>query len=380
MINYPFIIIQYFSLTDLSNLSTNSLNSRIIMLTTLKKITMSIIGITLVVGCSNSSTAKDVTLMKMTEYTKCIVHKNSICKTDLHPNNNLIATGSSGQNVEIWQRNTGQVLQSLKHPDGVPSVKFSPNGNLLATGSYDNNVRIWQVANGELLHTFSGHQGMVIKLAFSPDGKNLASASADNTVRLWNLASGASKTLSAHDSDVWGIAFSPDGKSLLTGGEDNIINVWNALTGEHVKALTDHSQAILDLAFSHNGKLLASGGDDYTIKIWDTTHWQVINSLEDDSYSIYDLTFSHDDSFLVSGGRDKALLAEFFQYHWQYESDENDVTVRIWDVRTGKVLQRLNGHTNDVSNVNLTSDSKTLISSGADGQVVIWDTSKLLNR
>ena len=112
------------------------------MLTTLKKITMSIVGITLVVGCSNSTIAKDVTRMKMNEYTKCIVHKNSICKTDLHPNNQLIAIGSSGKIVEIWQRDTDQVLQSLNHPEGVPSVKFSPDGKLLATGSYDNNVRI----------------------------------------------------------------------------------------------------------------------------------------------------------------------------------------------------------------------------------------------
>jgi len=136
---------------------------------------------------------------------------------------------------------------------------------------------------------------------------------------------------------------------------------------------------VLDLAFSHNGKLLASGGDDYTIKIWDTTNWQVMNTLEDDSYSIYDLTFSHDDSFLVSGGRDKGLLGEFLQYQWQYESNENDTTVRIWDVKTGNVIQRLNGHKNDVSNINLTHDSTRLISSGVDGNVVIWDTSSLVN-
>jgi WD40 repeat protein len=55
------------------------------------------------------------------EYTKCVVHKNSICKTDLHPNNELIATGSSGPNVEIWQ-----------------------------------------ISNGALLNTFYGHKGMVV--------------------------------------------------------------------------------------------------------------------------------------------------------------------------------------------------------------------------
>ena len=196
------------------------------MLTIFRKMTLSFVGITLIVGCSNHTTAKDLTSLIVIEYAKCVVHKNSICKTDLHPNNEWIATGSSGPNGEHGQRDTGKVIQSLIHPDGVPSVKFSPDGKLLATGGYDNNVRIWQVSNGELLNTFYGHTGMVVKLTFSPDGKSLASASADDTARLWDLASGESKTLSAHGADVWALAFSADGKSLLTGGEDSIINVY----------------------------------------------------------------------------------------------------------------------------------------------------------
>jgi glucose repression regulatory protein TUP1 len=74
------------------------------------------------------------------------------------------------------------------------------------------------------------------------------------------------------------------------------------------------------------------------------------------------------------------MFSEFLQYQWAYETDENDITVRIWDVKTGNVIQRLNGHKNDVGNVNLSSDSKILISSGADGKVVIWDTTSLLKR
>jgi WD40 repeat protein len=309
----------------------------------------------------------------ITEYQKCPVFKNSICISAIHPNNLFIATGKSTDNVEIWQIDNGNNIFSLPHLGGVPSVAFSPDGQLIATGGYDSEIMIWQVLDGKLLKTLSGHKNMIFKIVFSPDSKMLASVGADDNAILWDVATGESHVLSAHDGDVWGVAFSPDGKQLLTGGEDNVINIWDVSSSKLVKKLTEHSGAVLELAFSHDGKRIASGGDDYTIKIWDTANWSVIKTLEDDSYSIYGLTFNPDDSILISGGRDKGLFGEFLQYHWQYKSSENNVTIRMWDVKKGSVIKRLNNHSDDVTNVNLTSDGKQLISSGPDGKVVIQE-------
>jgi WD40 repeat protein len=348
------------------------------MLRKTRKSRLAITALALIIaGCSSISTvskahAKDV----IAEYQKCPVFKNSICITAIHPNNSLIVSAKSDDNVDIWQIEDGVVIHSLPHLGGVPSVSFSPDGKLIATGGYDSEIMIWQVSDGQLIKTLSGHKNIIFKVAFSPDSKTLASVSADDTAVLWNVATAESRVLSAHEGDVWGLAFSPDGKQLLTSGEDNLINIWDVSTSKLVKKLTEHSGAVLELAFSHDGKLLASGGDDYTIKIWDTSTWSVLKTLEDDSYSIYALTFNPDDSMLISGGRDKGLFGEFLQYHWQYKSSENDVTIRIWDVKKGRVIKRLNNHTDDVTNVNLTSDGKQLISSGPGGKVVIQNIDK----
>ena len=218
---------------------------------------------------------------------------------------------------------------------------------------------------------------MVLGVAFNPDGKTLSSVSADNTARIWNIATGKSFKLTAHDSDVWGIAYSPDGKLLLTGGEDDRINIWNAATGVYMSTLTDHSGAVLELEFSHDGRLLASGGDDYTIKIWDTKTWQVLRSIEGDSYSIYGLSFSPDDSILASSNRDKGLFGEFLQYHWGSDEAEKDVTVRLWQVKTGKLLQELSGHRDDANSIVFSADGKSLASSSVDGTVIVWDVNKI---
>lgn len=344
------------------------------MLLNTKKQSLAITALALIItACGSVSTpitkayADNVTF----EYQKCPVFKNSVCITDVHPNNLLIATAKSNDNVDIWQIDNGKVIHSLPHLGGVPSVSFSPDGKLIATGGYDSKIMIWQVSNGKLLRTLTGHKNMIFKVAFSPDSKKLASVSADDNAILWDVKTGDSIVLSGHKGDVWGVAFTPDGKQLLTSGEDNVINVWDVSSSKLVKKLTEHSGAVLELAFSDDGKLLASGGDDYTIKIWDTAKWSVTKTLEDDSYSIYGLTFNPEGTMLISGGRDKGLFGEFLQYHWQYKSSKNDVTVRVWDVNKGSIIKRLNNHTDDVTNVSLTSDGKQLITSGSDGKVVI---------
>jgi WD40 repeat protein/DNA-binding SARP family transcriptional activator len=51
---------------------------------------------------------------------------------------------------------------------------------------------------------------------------------------------------------------------------------------------------------------------------------------------------------------------------------EHDVL--LWDARTGRKLHTLKAHTNDVSFVAFSPDSKRLVSTAEDGRVIVWDT------
>lgn len=64
------------------------------------------------------------------------------------------------------------------------------------------------------------------------------------------------------------------------------------------------------------------------------------------------------------------------------QGDERKVTLKLWDVATGKVKASLKGHTNGVSCVAFSSDGKTLVSGGSGvsesherGEVRLWDLS-----
>lgn len=329
---------------------------------------------------SFTSAANIINTQQAMSHNMCEQFKNSTCSSALSANGEYIASGGTDDTVKIWQSADGKVIHELPHPDGGQALAFSPQGTLLATGDYQGIIRIWNQQDATLLNTFKGHQQAVRGLTYSNSGNLIASVSSDDSIRLWHATSGQSRVLGKHQGDTWGVAFSPDDELVLSGGEDNVIRVWSANTGQLLQELTDHTGAVLEVTFSPDGKWLASGGDDYSIKIWDTQTWQVVKTLTGDFYSVYALRFSPDGQLLISAGRDKGLMGEFLQYHFGYQSEHNDITMQVWDVESGSLLQQLNGHKDDVVSLSINNSGNMLVSSSNDGIVITWPLANEINK
>lgn len=56
-----------------------------------------------------------------------------------------------------------------------------------------------------------------------------------------------------------------------------------------------------------------------------------------------------------------------------------DTVVRIWDVSTGSLIERLRGHRDSVYSVAFTPDGKGLVSGSLDKTLKYWDVSGLVN-
>jgi WD40 repeat protein len=99
-----------------------------------------------------------------------------------------------GDQVKVWEVDSGKGLGTFKAPGNVTSLAYSPAGKLLAAGTYSKNgddIIVWLVdaATGKEITRFKGHSKNknVTCVAFSPDGKTLASSSVDGTIILWDL-------------------------------------------------------------------------------------------------------------------------------------------------------------------------------------------------
>ena len=59
----------------------------------------------------------------------------------------LLAAGSEGGTVYLWDTSTNVLLAALKeHTGAVWTVAFTPNGQTLLTGSADGNIKVWDIS------------------------------------------------------------------------------------------------------------------------------------------------------------------------------------------------------------------------------------------
>jgi WD40 repeat protein len=302
-------------------------------------------------------------------------HLSDIWTVKFSSNGNWLASGSVDSTIKMWDVENGKVILNIKQPNGITYLDFSPDGNYLATASYDSKVRIWKLPEGVLIKELIGHVGTVWSVNFSPDGKTIASCGEDSTIKIWNTENGQIvQTLQGHSRNVWDVKFSPDGTHLASGSFDKTIRIWSVSDGKLLHVLTSHNDAIVAIAYSHDGQKFISASDDKAIKLWATNNWQLIYSLNVPEHN-QAAEFSSDDNLLLTGGRDKTTLGEFLQNIFGDSKYNRGVSMRLWDIQTGKLLQTFSKHDNDVNDVSFSPDGKWIASASSDKTVELWKLS-----
>ena len=121
-----------------------------------------------------------------------------------------------------------------------------------------------------------------------------------------------------------------------------------------------HSKGVVDVAFSSNGKWVVSGSKDTTLKLWDVRTGEVLQTFSDHTSEIWSVAFSPDDKTVISGSGDN--------------------TLKLWDVGTGEVLHTFSGHAfslfgrGSVFDVTFSPDGKRMVSQGVDTK--LWDVER----
>ncbi|ETO29644.1 WD repeat-containing protein [Reticulomyxa filosa] len=105
--------------------------------------------------------------------------------------------------------------------------------------------------------------------------------------------------------------------------------------------------------FSPDGKIIVSCSFDQIIRIWDVQSGQEIKKIEGHLDQILDVEFSFDGKQIVSAS--------------------NDRTIGIWDVQSGEKLKQLKGHLDSVIRAAFSFDDKFIVSCSADETIRIWD-------
>jgi WD40 repeat protein len=169
---------------------------------------------------------------------------------------------------------------------------------------------------------------------------------------------------------VEALAVSPD-KSAVAAGRGNEIHLFDAATGKYLRTLVDpklttpdkrpvkaaHLALVDAMAYSPDGKLLASGSFQ-EVKLWDARTGALLQTVPGFVDRVVALDFSPDGKLLATGGGAPTEEGE----------------IKLLEVPSGKVVREIkNGHSDTVFGVSFSPDGKKLATCGADKFVKAFD-------
>ncbi len=297
-------------------------------------------------------------------------HSDIVNSCAFSPDGKKIISASFDNTLKLWEVKTGKELnQFLGHSHVVNACAFSPDGKKILSASSDNNLKLWEVIPGAEIKISKGIFSSVMALAFSPDGKKILSASNDKTLKLWNVKTGEElKTFKGHSIGLWDCAFSPDGMRVLSASRDETLKLWNVETGEDLMTFRGHSDGLKGCAFSPDGKKVLSASDDMTLKLWDVKTGNEIRTFKGHSGIVKTCIFSPDGKKIISGSSQKFISASGMPF-----TGPPDMTLKLWDVKTGKELKTFKGHIDGVRACVFSPDGKKILSASYDKTLKLWD-------
>ncbi|KAF9438239.1 SCF ubiquitin ligase complex subunit cdc4 [Entomortierella beljakovae] len=277
-----------------------------------------------------------------------------------------------------WSKGRAKYIQFTGHSDRVVTcLQF--DSEKIISGYDDQSIHVYDTVTGNRLKKLDGHDGGVWALQYK--GNILVSGATDRTVRVWDIEKGiCTHVFRGHSSTVRCLQivmpvnvnkdpngvpkYEPEFPVIVTGSRDSSLLVWRLPDPElngHIPptdsswllhTLTGHSQSVRALAAE--GSTLVSGSYDFTVRVWNICTGTMVHRLQGHTQKVYSVVLDTERNQCMSGSM--------------------DAFVRIWSLEDGSCLHVLEGHSLLVGLLGLNAGH--LVSAAADCTVRIWDPAR----
>ncbi|CAO3681577.1 unnamed protein product [Rhizopus stolonifer] len=322
---------------------------------------------------------------------------------DLDPNQiRELSDGRQPKNQQKVWKNRATIKG---HLDSVRSVCFHPKEMIAASGSDDGTVKIWnlkRIANkdgkkgsfeeADPSITFRGHTSIITSVRISSEQNRVYSSSLDSTIRAWKLPpeecgpfspvdpSLNLATYVGHTDAIWDFKLSPFNHLLASASSDGTIKMWDTQsTGSLLKStwtfdgMSSHESSkekvpptSLDFCQFDPNKLAASFAN-AKIRLYDIETGQPVVTLKNS-----DETFDNTRMTQINRIVTHPTLPLIISAH-------EDRHIKIFDVKSGECIQKLSGHLDAVTSLDIDPMGNTLVSGGHDSAIRIWNLQTFTN-
>lgn len=291
-----------------------------------------------------------------------------------------------------WTLTPSTAPAVLKDRHGVGTAAVSPDGRALATGHGGAHTVVWDLADGSRQFTVESTGSAVKAVAWAPDGATLYSkTSGDHVIRRHDARTGLPlltfgprdalrRVITMHDGTLLAIGVGPINSLWALDPETESsreVSGCEAIEWVDADVSPDARSAVLVGAHGEIGRVL---GDACTPVVRGLG--AVRGAIADDGETVViatdrDVALVTGDQVLwrtpAPGVRDLAVSSD-----GQFAAAGSlDHTARIFDMRDGRVLAVLVGHTERVAWVGFRPDSSLLATGSWDGTVRMWPLRRL---
>ncbi|XP_034916413.1 topless-related protein 1 isoform X2 [Populus alba] len=314
--------------------------------------------------------------------------------------NRFLAVGDD-YSIKFWDMDNPSLLTTIDAEGGLPTsprIRFNKGGNLLAVSANDNRIKILATVDGLcLMRTFEGHSLVTSRLGIASEAliKNGDTRNSEGVKprvpeeahppKIWKVteindpSKLRSLRLSAHvkTDKIARLVYTNSGTAILALALNAIHLLWKwprsdlnssgkattkaapqlvqpasgiLMTNDLVDARPEEAVPCFALSKNDSYIMSASGGK---ISLFNTMTFKTMTAFMPPPPAATYLAFHPQDNNIVAVGMD-------------------DSTVHIYNVRVDEVKSKLKGHSKRITGLAFSSVLDTLVSSGADSQVIVW--------
>lgn len=288
--------------------------------------------------------------------TKYLRLKNKVI---LLPNGKEIIRTKSGQEVKAWDIATGNPQTKFsEHAKPVISLDLTKDGKTIVSGDSKGGVKIWSLDKGQKLFDLKGHNDPVFDIKFSPDETTITTTGWDATINVFDSKNGnLVNRIDLNNNSAYTFSYTPDGLYLVLARLDKTLELFEPDSKTRVKSFIGHTDVVSSVTFHPTQpNIMMSSSWDGTTRIWDIKTGLMVKKLNGIHAPVHAALFTSDGSQVITAGDDRII--------------------RIWDWQSGKIIKQLEGHKAEISNLTLSADGKMLLSSSLDGSVKFWNLEK----
>lgn len=231
------------------------------------------------------------------------------------------------------------------HDESIICLDFDvPFGTLATAGHMDHSIKLWDLSKKKQVGQMKGHHASISCMQLDNQYNMVITGGRDAVLKLWNLS--LAYQLYQEDNE------------LASNSEAACVYTFDS----HIDEIT---------ALSFDSGHLVSGSQDRTFRQWDLSTGKCIQTI-DVSFACRGASGkSLLGSSLLSPVAETPVIGDLQCFDAALATGTKDGVVRLWDLRSGKIIRSLEGHTDAITSLKF--DSKNLVTGSLDRSVRIWD-------